>query len=147
MTRNDHGSRAAQAQRKLNFREMTMKAIVFDEIGSPLDVLYLADIPVPQIKDREVLVRMVSASVNPGDFLFIQNLYPEPKKPRFPRQIAGNHGAGIIEKVGAKVTLKPGTLVAFSYYNTWAAFAAVPAEWLIPLPDNYSTERAGQLMN
>ena len=124
-----------------------MKAIVFDEIGSPLDVLYLADIPVPQIKDKEVLVRMVSASVNPGDFLFIQNLYPEPKKPRFPRQIAGNHGAGIIEKVGAKVTLKPGTLVAFSYYNTWAELAAVPAEWLIPLPDNYSTERAGQLMN
>src|SRR5918999_4909541 len=75
--------------------ETAMKAIVFDAIGSPRDVLYLHDVPMPRIGDGEVLVRMVSASVNPGDFLFIQNLYPEPKKPLLPRQIAGNHGAGI----------------------------------------------------
>lgn len=61
-----------------------MKAIVFDAIGSPRDVLYLGDLPMPRIGDGEVLVKMVSASVNPGDFLFIQNLYPEPKKPHFP---------------------------------------------------------------
>lgn len=124
-----------------------MKAIVFDEIGSPRDVLYLDDVPIPRIGDGEVLVRMVSASVNPGDFLFIQNLYPEPKKPHFPRQIAGNHGAGIVEAVGADVALKPGTLVAFSHYNTWAEYAAIPAEWLIPLPADYPTERAGQMVN
>ncbi|TIS91011.1 zinc-binding dehydrogenase [Mesorhizobium sp.] len=124
-----------------------MKAIVFDEIGSPRDVLYLDDIPVPQVSDGEALVRMVSASVNPGDFLFIQNLYPEPKKPHFPRQTAGNHGAGIVEAVGANVMLEPGTLVAFSYYNSWAEYSVVPAEWLIPLPAGYPIERAGQLVN
>jgi NADPH2:quinone reductase len=124
-----------------------VRAIVFDEIGPPLEVLYLADVPIPQIKDDEVLVRMVSASINPGDFLFIQNLYPEPKKPKFPRQIAGNHGAGIVERAGANVSIPPGVLVAFSYYNTWAEFSAVPAEWLIPLPEGYPVERAGQLMN
>ena len=124
-----------------------MKAIVFDEIGSPRDVLYLDDVPTPRIGDGEVLVRMVSASINPGDFLFIQNLYPEPKKPHFPRQIAGNHGAGIVEAAGADVALKPGTLVAFSHYNTWAEYAAIPAEWLIPLPAGYPAERAGQMMN
>ncbi|TIM53789.1 MULTISPECIES: zinc-binding dehydrogenase [unclassified Mesorhizobium] len=124
-----------------------MKAIVFDAIGSPQDVLYLHDVPMPRIGDGEVLVRMVSASVNPGDFLFIQNLYPEPKKPHFPHQIAGNHGAGIIDAVGANVALKPGTLVAFSHYNSWAEYAAVPAEWLIPLPADYPLERAGQMVN
>ena len=124
-----------------------MKAIVFDGIGSPRDVLYLDDIPLPQIGDNEVLVRMVSASINPGDFLFIENLYPEPKKPLFPRQVAGNHGAGIVERVGANVALQPGTLVAFSYYNSWAEYAAVPAEWLIPLPADYPLERAGQMVN
>lgn len=124
-----------------------MKAIVFDEIGSPRDVLYLDEIAIPQVGEGEVLVRMVSASVNPGDFLFIQNLYPEPKKPHFPRQIAGNHGAGIIEAAGAGVALEPGTLVAFSYYNSWAEYAVIPAEWLIPLPAGYPKERAGQLMN
>lgn len=124
-----------------------MKAIVFDRIGSPEEVLELRDVPVPEINDNEVLVRMISASINPGDFLFIQNLYPEPKKPQFPGQIAGNHGAGIIEKAGRQVTLQPGTFVAFSYYNTWAEYAAVPSEWLIPLPVDYPIELAGQLVN
>ncbi|RBL90539.1 quinone oxidoreductase family protein [Chitinophaga flava] len=124
-----------------------MKAIVFDKIGSPEEVLELREVPVPEIKDNEVLVRMVSSSINPGDFLFIQNLYPEPKRPLFPGQIAGNHGAGIIEKAGKTVKLKPGTFVAFSYYNTWAEYAAVPDEWLIPLPIDYPVELAAQLVN
>jgi NADPH:quinone reductase-like Zn-dependent oxidoreductase len=124
-----------------------VKAIVFDEIGLPLDVLKLREVPVPEIGPDEVLVRMVSASINPGDFLFIQNLYPEPKKPHFPGQIGGNHGAGIVEKVGGDASVEPGTLVAFSYYNSWAEYAAVPAQWLIPLPSLYPVEKAGQLMN
>lgn len=124
-----------------------MKAVVFDRIGPPTEVLYLADVPIPTMAESEVLVRMVASSINPGDFLFIQNLYPDPKKPKFPRQIAGNHGAGIIERAGAKVGIAPGTLVAFSYYGAWAEYAVVPAEWLIPLPDGYLPERAGQLMN
>jgi NADPH:quinone reductase len=124
-----------------------MKAIVFDKIGSPLEVLHIADVRIPEIGDDEVLVKMTAASINPGDFLFIQNLYPDPKKPHFPEQIAGNHGAGIIAKVGKEVSLKPGTLVAFSYNNTWAEYAAVPAEWLIPLPSDYPVEKAAQLVN
>jgi NADPH2:quinone reductase len=124
-----------------------MKAIVFDRIGSPEEVLELRDVPIPEISDNEVLVRMVSASINPGDFLFIQNLYPEPKKPQLPGQIAGNHGAGIIEKAGKQVKLQPGTFVAFSYYNTWAEYTAVPYEWLIPLPPAYPIELAGQFVN
>src|SRR5882724_11813036 len=111
-----------------------MKTVVFDKIGSPLDVLRLDPVPIPEIADNEVLVKMISASINPGDFLFIQNLYPEPKKPRFPEQIAGNAGAGVIAKAGKKVLLKPGTLVAFYYYNAWAEYAAIPADWLIPMP-------------
>jgi NADPH:quinone reductase len=124
-----------------------LKAIVFDEIGSPLDVLRFHDVPIPAIGDDEVLVKMVSASINPGDFLFIQNLYPEPKKPHFPGQIAGNAGAGLIAKVGKKVSLTPGTLVAFYYYNTWAEYAAVPADWLIPLPATLPPEKASQFQN
>ena len=61
--------------------------------------------------------------------------------------VAGNHGAGVVAKVGKEVSLKPGTFVAFSYYNTWPEYAAVPAEWLIPLPSNYPIEKAGQLVN
>lgn len=124
-----------------------MKAIIFDEIGLPEKVLYLAEVPVPQIADDEVLVRMVASSVNPGDFLFIQNLYPEPKKPVFPSQIAGNHGAGIIEKTGKNVKLKTGRLVAFSHYNTWSEYIAVPASYLIELPKDFPIEKAAQMVN
>jgi len=92
-----------------------MKAIVFDKIGSPVDVLQLREVPVPEIGDDDVLVRMMAASVNPGDFLFIENLYPEPKKPVFPGQIAGNQGTGVVVKVGQHAAFEVGAVVAFSY--------------------------------
>ncbi len=124
-----------------------MKAVVFDKIGHPLDVLYLADVPVPEIKDDEVLVKMIAASISPGDFLFIGNLYPEPKKPHFPRQIGGNHGVGIVERAGGNPSVKPGDLVVFSYYNSWTEYVAVPAEWLMPLPTGFPLEKGGQFFN
>lgn len=124
-----------------------MKAITFETIGEPLDVLEIHDVPIPAAGDDSVLVRMVAASINPGDFMFIQALYPEAKRPVFPRQIAGNHGAGIVEKAGKNVAIKVGTLVAFSHYDTWAEYAAIPAERLIPLPTSYPIEKAGQFMN
>jgi NADPH:quinone reductase-like Zn-dependent oxidoreductase len=124
-----------------------MKAIVFDSIGPPTEVLQLREVPLPKIRDHEALIRMVCAPVNPGDFLFIENLYPEPKKPKLPGQIAGNHGAGIVQEVGKDVHLEPGAYVAFSYYHTWAEYAAIPAEWLIPLPSKLQPEKAGQFFN
>jgi len=69
-----------------------MRAVVFDKVGPPTEVLRLADVVIPEIGDDEVLVEMLAAPINPGDFLFIQNLYPEPKKPHFPEQIGGNYG-------------------------------------------------------
>jgi NADPH:quinone reductase-like Zn-dependent oxidoreductase len=127
-----------------------MKAIYFNEFGSPendFSALQLGELPVPEINDDEVLVKMIAASINPGDFLFIQNLYPEPKKPVFPKQIAGNYGAGIIIKVGKNISYKPGTFVTFGYFNAWSEYAAVPAEWLIALPPDYPIEKAAQFFN
>lgn len=124
-----------------------MKALVFDRIGHPLDVLRLEDVPVPAVKDGEVLVRMAAASINPGDFLFTQNLYPDPKKPKFPRQVAGNHGAGYIEKRGKNARLKEGQFVGFSYLDLWAEYVVVPEAWLVPLPDGLPLGKAAQLLN
>lgn len=124
-----------------------MKAIAFDEIGPPSEVLKLRELPIPEIGDNEVLVKMLWASINPGDFLFIQNLYPEPKKPHFPVQVAGNTGVGTIAKTGKNVTLKPGDLVAFHYLNAWAEYTAIPAEWLIALPADLAPEKASQFQN
>jgi NADPH:quinone reductase-like Zn-dependent oxidoreductase len=124
-----------------------MKAIVFDRIGPPTEVLELRELPLPKIRAHEALIRMDCAPVSPGDFLFIENLYPEPKKPKLPGQIAGNHGAGFVQEVGKDVDFEPGARVAFSYYNSWAEYAAVPADWLIPLPPNLQSEKAAQFFN
>lgn len=124
-----------------------MKAVVFDEIGLPTEVLRLANVELRDLKDDEVLVKMLAAPINPGDFLFIQSLYPEPKKPHFPQQIAGNYGAGVVEKAGKQTELECGTLVSVTYYNTWAEYAVVPERWLIPLPADYPIQKAAQFMN
>jgi len=125
-----------------------MKAVVFERVGPPLDVLEVRDVPMPEPKENEVLVKMLSASINPGDFLFIQSLYPEPKKPRFPQQIAGTGGgAGVVVEGTRDGSLKPGTLVAFSYYDAWAEYAAIPVDWLMPLPTGYPAAKAAQFAN
>ncbi len=125
-----------------------MKALVFDRVGPPLDVLELRDIPVPSPKAGEVLVKLVAASINPGDFLFIQDLYPEPKKPRLPQQVAGTGGgAGFVVQSGGNAAFPPGTPVAFGYYNAWAEYAAVPTEWLFRLPAGYPAVKAAQFSN
>jgi NADPH2:quinone reductase len=124
-----------------------MKAIVFDRIGKPEEVLDLREIPIPDVGVDEVLIRITSASINPGDFLFIQNLYPPPKKPRFPQQVAGNYGAGIVEAAGKHSGYNEGDYVAFGYYGSWAEYASIPSKWLVPLPPNFPAEKAGQIFN
>lgn len=124
-----------------------MKAVLFDKIGLPSDVLYFEDVDQPEIKEDQVLIKMVASSINPGDFLFIQNLYPDPKKPVLPKQIGGNHGAGIVVRAGKNTTIRPDTYVAFSYFDTWAEYTAVPEEFLIELPTNYPVEKAAQFLN
>ncbi|MDO6435156.1 zinc-binding dehydrogenase [Flavitalea sp. BT771] len=123
-----------------------MQAIVFDKSALPTEVLQLREVERPRPGPGEVLVKMLSAPINPGDFLFIQSLYPDPKKPSLPGQIAGNSGAGVVVEKGPGASLAIGTLVDIYYYNTWAAYVAVPEEWAIPLPVDYPREKAGQLM-
>jgi trans-2-enoyl-CoA reductase len=123
-----------------------MKAIVFDKVGLPTEVLELREIKKPAPAVGQVLVKMLNAPINQGDFLFIQNLYPEPKKPSLPSQVAGNYGTGIVVEKGPGTTLAEGTLVSILYYNTWAEYAAIPETWLIPLPSGFSPETAAQMM-
>src|SRR5688572_16295261 len=102
--------------------------------------------PDPETGQGDALLRMLAAPVSPGDFLFIENLYPEPKKPKFPRQIGGNHGLGVVEESRGG-GIAPGTLVAFSHYDSWAEYASVPVERLMRLPDGYPLEKGSQFFN
>ena len=45
-----------------------MKAVIFDEFGPPSMLQLKTDVPVPVRKPGEVLVKIISTSVNPIDY-------------------------------------------------------------------------------
>jgi NADPH:quinone reductase-like Zn-dependent oxidoreductase len=81
-----------------------MKAIVYDEFGSP-DVLRLADVAKPTPKEREVLIKVCAAAVNPLDWHFIRGepsvmrLFGKPKG-----RTPGGDVAGVVEAIGPGVS-------------------------------------------
>ncbi len=48
-----------------------MKAIVFDDFGSA-DVLRLADVPAPEVRPDDLLVKVMAAGVNRADLLHVK---------------------------------------------------------------------------
>lgn len=83
-----------------------MKAIVAHEYGGP-EVLKLEDVAVPAPKDDEMLIKVVAAGVNSFDGTLLLGRYA--KKPNKPNgtELPWHPGydiAGVVEKVGAKVT-------------------------------------------
>ncbi|HMO32873.1 MAG TPA: NAD(P)-dependent alcohol dehydrogenase [Lacibacter sp.] len=97
-----------------------MKAVICRAYGPP-DVLQLIQLPVPQPRDHELLVRVRASSVNSGD-VRIRSLGVPPLARPFmrlalgwsrPRQpIPGIVFAGTVEQTGAKVTqFRPGDQV------------------------------------
>ncbi|ALX34851.1 hypothetical protein PATSB16_07050 [Pandoraea thiooxydans] len=114
-----------------------MQALIFEQTGEPLEVLALADVPVPQAGPGEVLIQVTARSIQPADSLFIGGRYRV--KPVFP-QIAGFDGAGVVSAVGAGVSgLAAGQRVAFRHPGAWAEFAVVPAARVYPVPDDLAS--------
>ena len=81
----------------------SMKAIVIHAYGGP-EVLKLEEVPRPQPKDDEVLIRVVAASINPVDVGiregYMAHMVEKMKLPLIP----GMDAAGMVEKTGSKVT-------------------------------------------
>ncbi len=92
-----------------------MKAIIYTKYGPP-DVLHLKDVDKPAPRDDEVLVRVISASVNAADWRFMRGepfllrLYAGLLKPR--NKMLGTDMAGRVETVGKNVKqFQPGDAV------------------------------------
>src|SRR5438034_5138213 len=82
--------------------EPTMKAIVIHEYGGP-EVLKYEDVPRPEPKEDQILVRVIAAGVNPVDGLIRSGIFAKHEKATFP-MILGADVAGVVEKTGSKVT-------------------------------------------
>jgi NADPH:quinone reductase-like Zn-dependent oxidoreductase len=123
-----------------------MKAITYHRYGPP-DVLELEDVDEPVIGDRDVLVRVRAASVNPRDWHFLRGL-PYVMRPtglRIPKDGGlGTDLAGEVEAVGRDVRrFRPGdTVYGEVEAGAFAEYARAPEDVLAPKPANLSFEAA-----
>jgi NADPH:quinone reductase-like Zn-dependent oxidoreductase len=79
-----------------------MKAVVIHAYGGS-EVLNLEDVPRPEPKDDEILIRVVAASVNPVDVAIRKGYLAELIGDKLPL-IPGMDAAGVVEKTGAKIS-------------------------------------------
>src|SRR6266700_1118170 len=80
----------------------TMKAIIVHEYGGP-EVLKYEEVPRPEPKEDQILVRVIAAGVNPVDALIRSGMFAKHEKDAFP-MTPGADIAGVVAKVGSKVT-------------------------------------------
>jgi NADPH:quinone reductase-like Zn-dependent oxidoreductase len=92
MTQDSQGKTATVTQ---------MKAVRFDKYGG-IEVLRVADVPVPEPAQGEVLVKVKAASINPGEAKIRQGMFHAIWPASFPSG-EGSDFAGIVTKVGAGV--------------------------------------------
>jgi NADPH:quinone reductase-like Zn-dependent oxidoreductase len=80
----------------------TMKAVVAHEYGGP-KVLKLEDVPIPEPKENEILVRVIASGVNPADPLILSGKFAKEFGTHLPL-VLGYDMAGVVVKTGAKIT-------------------------------------------
>ncbi|KAK4034631.1 hypothetical protein C8A01DRAFT_38890 [Parachaetomium inaequale] len=120
----------------------TMSGILIEETGGPEVLQWKTDLPVPELKEGEVLVRNEFVGVNFIETYFRTGLYKSPLP-----LITGKEAAGVIVALHPSLTttteFKEGTRVAYIADHAYAQFTAVPADLLAPLPEGLSTSTAG----
>src|SRR6184192_2980979 len=122
-----------------------MKAAALQQYGGP-EVLKLQEVPRPEPKDDEVLVRVIAAGVNPVDTYVRQGRLSERSLDKQP-MIIGYDIAGVVEKTGARITkFKAGDAV-YAYLpimrgGGYAEFAIAKEGEMSLKPKNIDFEKA-----
>lgn len=119
-----------------------MKAVVFDRLGPPSEVLEVRELPLPEPGPGEVRVRMLASPINPSDVLLVRGAYTRvPKLPATP----GFEGAGVVDKAGPGwlhwlLGLRPGRRVAVlnPQGGNWQEYVVVQARHLVPVAADLS---------
>ncbi|MES2898068.1 MAG: quinone oxidoreductase [Pseudomonadota bacterium] len=114
-----------------------MKAIRFETTGGP-EVLQVVDLPTPEPRAGEILVRHQAVGVNFIDTYHRSGLYPV----KLPSGL-GMEAAGVVEAIGEGVTrFKAGDLVAYAGgpLGAYSQFHVVKADRAVSLPPGVSAE-------
>ena len=119
-----------------------MKAIQIHETCGP-EVLKLAELPIPQPGQGQVLIRVEAIGVNFIEIYFRKGVY-KAALPLTP----GSEAAGTVEELGPGVTgFAAGDAVAsVSVLGSYAEYALVPAAQLMKTPAGLSMEKAAAAM-
>lgn len=121
-------------------------AVRYDHFGGT-DVLYLAELPIPSPKADEVLVRIKTAGINPGEAYIREGKLQKEYPSTFPSG-QGSDFAGIVESVGENVEKfnEGDEVIGFTNdRNGQAEYIVVLADQLILKPEGLSWEEAGGL--
>jgi NADPH:quinone reductase-like Zn-dependent oxidoreductase len=131
-----------------------MRTILYRSYGQPAEVLELADLPDPAgPAANEVLIRVLSRPVHPGDLLGVAGRY---RAPGDTSNVApggnrpGFEGMGVVEAIGSGVTssagLSVGARVAFFPGRwAWSERVVVPASFVTVVPADVPDDVAAQL--
>ena len=119
-----------------------MKAIQVKQVGGP-DAMEVVELPVPQPKANEAVVKLAAAGVNFIDVYVREGRYKAPLP-----LVPGQEGAGLVTALGSNVKLvKLGDRVAWaSILGAYAEYAAVPADRLVVIPNGVTDEQAAAVM-
>lgn len=125
-----------------------MKAIQIDRYTKKINTV-LRDIPIPEIKPNEVLIKVKAAAVNPLELLILTGSvrliqdYPMPLT-------LGNECSGIVEAAGQKVSNfhvgdKVYARLPISQIGAFAEYAAVDQAALAVMPKDYDFPTAAAI--
>src|SRR5579864_4672267 len=119
-----------------------MKAIQVKQTGGP-EVMETVELPLPQPKPNEALVKLAAAGVNFIDVYHREGRYKVPLP-----FVLGQEGAGVVTAVGAEVrSIKTGDHVAWAaLLGAYAEYDAVPADRLVPIPAGVTDQQAAAAM-
>ncbi|MBN2499250.1 MAG: NAD(P)-dependent alcohol dehydrogenase [Anaerolineales bacterium] len=126
-----------------------MKAIVQNDYGAP-DVLKLKEMPMPELKEHDLLVKVNAVGLNAGDYFSMRGSpwlarftvgFPKPKD-----YILGWDVVGVVEAVGEQVTrFKPGDEIFAVTSAALAEYAAVNENHAALKPTNFSNEQTAAM--
>ena len=119
-----------------------MKAIQIKQPGGP-EAMELVELPVPEPKASEAVVKLAASGVNFIDVYNREGRYKVPLP-----FVLGQEGAGTVTAAGADVkSVKPGDRVAWtSVLGSYAEYAAIPADRLVPIPAGVNDQQAAAAM-
>src|SRR5438045_3413177 len=105
-----------------------MKAVLVSRIGGP-EVLEVHEVPEPQARPNEVIVRVEAVGINFADTHATRGSYPgTPDTP----YITGREFAGMVEGTGERV-------MGYTQYGACAEKIAISKKMIWPQPDGWNS--------